>query len=221
MALDSFLVESGSPSVVLLDGDRLDHALRLRAREIDRQQPVLEVGTEHIHAVCEHESALELPRGDAAMQVLPSLVVLLASADDELVFLDAHVELFAGEAGYRERDAKALGILGVAGDALDVVGRITVGPLGDAIERSLDLVKSEQERTGKRRNSGHVFKVLVSDFAGAHGAPRYRKYGGRPLRVQESAGFGGDLGKSPANARFRRKGAVPQSKKSAAGWVAR
>src|SRR6202045_2357158 len=182
MALDSFLVESGSPSVVLLDGDRFHHALRLRPREVDRQQPVLEVGTEHVHAVCKHESALELPRGDAAMQGLPGLVVLLASADDELVFLDAHVELVAGEAGYRERDAKTLGIIARPGEPLDVVGRITVGPLGDAVERSLDLVESEQEWTGKRRNSGHVFKVLVSDFAGAHVAPRYRKYGDRRLR---------------------------------------
>src|SRR5215470_9484116 len=131
MALDSFLVESGSPSVVLLDGDRLDYALGLRAREIDRQQPVLEVGPKHIHAVCKHERALELPRGNAAMQVLPSLVVLLASADDELVFLDAHVELVAGEAGHRERDAKTLGKLGVAGEPLDVVGRVAIGTLGD------------------------------------------------------------------------------------------
>src|ERR1043166_1095508 len=160
MALDSFLSSPVHPSVVLLYRDRLDHALGLRAREVDREQPVLEVGTQHVHAVCKHEGALELPRGDAAMQVLPGLVVLLASADDELVFLDTHVELVAGEAGHRERDTKTLGIFGVAGEPLDVVGRITVGTLGVAVEHALDLVKSEQERTGKRRNSGHSAKSL-------------------------------------------------------------
>src|SRR5580700_8308272 len=107
MALDSFLVESCSPSsVVLLDGDRSDHALRLRPCEVDRQQPVLQVRAEHIHAVSEHEGALELPRGDAAMQVLPGLVVLLASADDELVFLSGYIELVAGKSRHRERDAQ-------------------------------------------------------------------------------------------------------------------
>src|SRR5262249_48245445 len=190
LALDSFSVESGCPSVVLLDGDRLDHALRLRTREVDRQQPVLEVGAQHLHAVREDEGALELPRGDAAVQVLPALVVLLASADDELAFLDAHVELVAGEAGHRESDAKTLGELGIATEPLDVVGRITVGTLGDAVEHALDLVKSEQERTGKRRNSGHCCKVLVSDFAGAHGAPRSVKYGVQGSRVQETRGSG-------------------------------
>src|SRR6202521_5035734 len=119
------------------------------------------------------------------MQVLPGLVVLLAAADDELAFLDGHIELLVGEAGNRKRDTKTLGLLGVAGETLDIVGRVAVGRLGDAIERPLDLVESEQKRTGKRRNSGHGCKVLMSDFAGAHRAPRWAEYGVGSLRVQE------------------------------------
>ena len=48
------------------------------------------------------------------------------------------------------------GLSSSRGEPLDVVGRIAVGGLGDAIERTLDLVEAEQERTGKRRNSGHL-----------------------------------------------------------------
>src|SRR5262249_14894053 len=91
-------------------------------------------------------------------------VILLAPADDELAFLDGHVELIAGEARDRQRDPQPLGAVGIAGDPLDVVGRIAVGRLGDAVERALDLVKSEQEGAGQRRNSGHGLKALVSDF---------------------------------------------------------
>ena len=39
-----------------------------------------------------------------------ALVVLLPSADDELVLLDRHVELIAGEARDRQRDPQALGL---------------------------------------------------------------------------------------------------------------
>ena len=52
------------------------------------------------------------------------------------------------------------GLAALARDALDVVGRIAVGRLGDAVERTLDLVEAEQKRTGKRRNPGHVSKPL-------------------------------------------------------------
>jgi hypothetical protein len=36
-----------------------------------------------------------------------------------------------------------------AGNPLDVVGRIAVGSLGDAIKRTLDLVEPEQEWAGQ------------------------------------------------------------------------
>ena len=76
------------------------------------------------------------------------LVVLLAPADHELALLDRHVELIAREARDRERDPQTLGLAVLTGDPLDVVGRVAVGGLGDAVERTLDLVESEQERAG-------------------------------------------------------------------------
>src|SRR5262249_2798402 len=92
MALDSFSSSPQIPSLVLLDGDRLHHALGFRTREIDRQQAILQVGAQHLHSVGEHEGPLELSRCDAAIEILPGLVVLLPPADDELALLDGHFE---------------------------------------------------------------------------------------------------------------------------------
>src|ERR1700690_44865 len=106
MALDSFVVESYRVSIIArIDCDRFNDALGLRAHQVDRQQSVLQVRPQYLHAVRQHESALELARGDAAVDVLPAFVVLLPPANHQLTFLDADVELVAGEAGDGKRDA--------------------------------------------------------------------------------------------------------------------
>src|SRR3954468_3528862 len=101
-----------------------------------------------MHPLCQHEGALEVARGDAAMDVLPGLVVVLAAADDELVFLNGYIELVAGEPRHRQRDPEPFGLAVVTVATLDIVGRVAVGALDDAIERTLDFVESQQERTG-------------------------------------------------------------------------
>ena len=88
-----------------------------------------------------------MARGDAAMDVLPGLVVLLAAPDHELVFLNGYIELIAGKTSDRKRDAQAFGLAVAAIAALDVLGRITVGAFDDAIEHTLDFVESQKERT--------------------------------------------------------------------------
>jgi hypothetical protein len=81
------------------------------------------------------------------MDVLPSLVVLLAAADHQLVFLNGYIELVAGKTGDCQRDSQPFrGAVGAVAP-LDIVGRITVGAFDDAIERTLDFVESQQERT--------------------------------------------------------------------------
>src|SRR4029079_18299978 len=116
MALDSFLVCRSSPnsgsltvftSFLFRDLDRPDHAGRFRPRQVDREQSMLQVGLLHLHAIRQHESSLELPGGDASVQVLPALVVLLASPDDELFFLDGHLELIEREARDPTREGEA------------------------------------------------------------------------------------------------------------------
>src|SRR3954468_3995811 len=143
-------------SFLFRDLDRPDDAGRFRPRQVDREQSMLQVGLLHLHAVRQHESALELPGGDASMQVLPALVVLLASPDDELFLLDGRLELIEREPRDRQRNAQALGIAVIGSEPFDVVRGIPVGCLGNAVERTLDLVEANQKRTGQRRNSGHL-----------------------------------------------------------------
>src|SRR5580704_13366752 len=75
MALVSLLADQAESrlvqSIALIDCNRLNDALGLRAHKIDRQQSVLQVRSGHHHALRQHERALELARGDAAVDVLP------------------------------------------------------------------------------------------------------------------------------------------------------
>src|SRR6266850_3390598 len=136
------------PLFVLIDSNCLNDPFRLRPGEVDRQQPVFQIRAQHLHPLRQHESALEVARGDAAMDVLPGLVVLLAAPDHELVFLNGYIELVAGKTCHRQRDPQPFGLAVSAVAPLDIVGRVTVGALDDAIERTLDFVESKQERTG-------------------------------------------------------------------------
>src|SRR5262245_16488169 len=158
MALDSFLLATGRvlvvlSSVVVGDADRLDDPLRLRSCQVDRQQSALQVRAQNLHSFREHEGALELAGRDAAVEILASLVVLLPPANDKLAFLQRHVELIAREPGNRQRDAQALRLAVLPGDPFDVVRRVTVRSLGNAVERTLDLIEPQKERAGQRRNS--------------------------------------------------------------------
>src|ERR687891_1187337 len=94
---------------VLIDSDCLNDPFRLRPGKVDRQQPVFQIRAQHLHPLRQHEGALEVARGDAAMDVLPGLVVLLAAPDHELVFLNGHIELVTGKTRYRQRDAQPFG----------------------------------------------------------------------------------------------------------------
>src|SRR5215471_19093268 len=67
------------PLFVFIDSDCLNDPLRFRPGQIDRQQPVLQIRAQHLHPFRQHESALEVSRGDAAVDVLPGFVFLLAA----------------------------------------------------------------------------------------------------------------------------------------------
>src|SRR5580698_4341098 len=136
------------PLFMFIDSDCLNDLFRLRPGEVDRQQPVFQIRAQHLHPLRQHEGALEVARGDAAMDVLPGLVVLLAAPDQELVFLNGYIELVAGKTRHRERDSQLFGLPAAAVAPLDVIRRITVGAFDDAIERTLNFVESQQERTG-------------------------------------------------------------------------
>ncbi len=103
------------------DGNAPHNPRRLRPRQIDREQTILQVRAEYLHPVGQHEHALELAGGDAAVDELPALVVGLATANDELAFLNAHFELVEGKTGNGERDAQAIRVAVVTRQTLDIV----------------------------------------------------------------------------------------------------
>src|ERR1700760_701596 len=162
------------PLFVLIDSDCLNDLLRLGPGQIDRQQPVLQIRPQHMHPLRQHEGALEVARGNAAMDVLPGLVVLLTTPDHELVFLNGYIELVAGKSRHRQRDPQPLGLAVRPFAPLDIVGRVTVGALDDAVEHALDLVEAQQERTGERRNTRHSLQSPLEatlTFQGPCGTP--------------------------------------------------
>src|SRR3979411_612371 len=85
MVSTPLLVKRSSPLLVplfmFIDSNCLNDLFRLRPGEVDRQQPVFQIRAQHLHPLRQHESALEVARGDTAMDVLPCLVVLLAAPD--------------------------------------------------------------------------------------------------------------------------------------------
>jgi hypothetical protein len=133
---------------MLIDGDCLNDPVRLGPGEIDRQQTMPEIRTCNFHAFCQHEDALELASGDAAMEVLAGLVVLLPPPDHELTFLDGDIELVAGETCDSQRDTQSLGLALIARQPFDIVRRIAIRAFDDTVEHALDLVKSEKEGAG-------------------------------------------------------------------------
>ena len=108
------------------------------------EQTGIQPSTLHLDPLGHHEGPLELPGGDAAMDEHTALgVVVLATANDELVVLLGDLQIIHHETGNGQGDAQA----GRSG-LLDVVRRIAVGAFGNAVEHALDLVEAQQERTG-------------------------------------------------------------------------
>ena len=81
------------------------------------------------------------------MDELPAFVVLLTTANDELVLLYSDLELIARKTGDRKGNAQALGTVPVAWNSLDVVRWISVCCFSNSIKHTLDLVKAEKKRT--------------------------------------------------------------------------
>src|SRR5258705_13615494 len=74
------------PLFVLIDSNCLNDPFRLRPGKVDRQQPVLQIRAQHMHPLRQHKGALKVACGDAAMDVLPGLVVLLRPPGPKLFF---------------------------------------------------------------------------------------------------------------------------------------
>ena len=121
------------------------------------QQAVLERGAGDLDAVGQHEAALELARGDAAMQEDPALgVVVLPAADQELVVLQRDREVGLGEPRHRQRDA----VRGFAA-LLDVARRIAVAAgLGGALDQPVELLETQEVGMRSEGDPCHVVQPL-------------------------------------------------------------
>jgi hypothetical protein len=153
MVLDSQFINAVEPYsfqlIAFIDCNRFNDPLRLGPNEIDRQQSILQIRAHNLHSIGQHEDALELARRYAAVNVLPGLVILLTPANNELTLLNRNIELVAGESSDRQGNPQPVWTVPFAGDALDVVGRVAVCRLADAIEYTLNLIEAEQERARK------------------------------------------------------------------------
>jgi len=62
----------------------------------------------HLHPVSQHENALELPRGDTAIEVVALFLILLAATDHQLIIRRRDIEIVFGKSGNRNGDAQPL-----------------------------------------------------------------------------------------------------------------
>jgi len=123
------------------DFDFADPGFRLRPAEIDTEQTIVEAGARHFDALRQDEAALELPRGNATMQIDALSVIGLLAADHELIVFNLNREIGDGKSGHGQSDAQS-----VLADLLDVVRRICVRrSFRHPIERALELVEPEQQ----------------------------------------------------------------------------
>src|SRR5690606_37027999 len=95
------------------DVDAAGDLRRFWPNDRDDQHAVPQGCVLDLDAIGEKEAALELSRGDAAMQEFPRRILLLAASDDELVVLGDHLELLLREAGNRDRDQIGLVAAGI------------------------------------------------------------------------------------------------------------
>ena len=113
-------LEGGERSVFRENIDLADDPGRFGAGEIHGEKPVHQFRTQHLHAIREQEGPLELPRGDAAMEILdPLLGGLDLALHEQHVLMRGDLDVALAEAGDGHGDP----IL-VLPDLRDVVGRV-------------------------------------------------------------------------------------------------
>src|SRR5690606_28408731 len=124
--------------------------------QIDGQESVAQVRTDHFDSVGKDESALKLPRCDSTVEIFAAPgIVPLPAADREFPFLDGDVENLPRAPRDRDRDPKPFGLAFCRALPLDVVGRIAARRLRGPVERTHDLVEAEQEGRRKGLNTRH------------------------------------------------------------------
>src|SRR5260370_42539970 len=92
-------------TVMVRDRNRPDDAFRFGTREVDREQAILQVGSQHLHSVGQHESSLELARRDAAVEILAGVFLPWPPARDTLGFFVGGPRALPRDSPTRPREA--------------------------------------------------------------------------------------------------------------------
>src|ERR671920_812276 len=133
----------------LLDGDGTHLRLRDRALQVHMEQSIIQRRTDHFNPFRQNEAALELAGGNAAMQINPGLVIDLPATDHQLVVFGLYRQIIHRETGDRKCDPQS-----IFAYLFDIVGRIPLRRvLRDPVERALELVEAQKERTVEQRQS--------------------------------------------------------------------
>jgi len=120
------------------------HTVRFVADEIHSKQSIFEIGGPHLYPFGEDKGALKLACGDATMKILPVTLILLFSSHNQLIVLNENFHLLAPKAGHRQRYAQRFWSLLGAADPFDIVWRITFRSLAEALDKALDLLKTQK-----------------------------------------------------------------------------
>ena len=104
------------------------------------QQTVFDDRLADLNTICQDKCALELARGNAAMQEYPAIAfVTLAPANDQLPVLNGDCQIAFGKTCHRKRDA-----VGHVRGLFDIKGRIAVvAGLGGPLKEAFKLLKPE------------------------------------------------------------------------------
>jgi hypothetical protein len=156
------------------------------------KQAVLQAGACHLDPFGQGKGALELSRGNTAMQenalcpVRVAAVILLLTTDQQLSAFDRDRQITLGEAGDSQRDTKA-----AWSRHFDIEWRVTVRPgAGRSFNQTFKLIKAQQQRVGRKRNACHQRALFIKR---------------RMLRAPDAATRLLDMGQRRASARTRNK----------------
>src|SRR3954467_8437799 len=133
----------------LLDGDGTHLRLRDRALQVHVEQSIIQRGSDHFDPFRQNEAALELAGGNAAMQINSRLVIDLPATDHQLVVFGLYRQIIHRETGDRKCDPQS-----IFAYLFNIVGRIPFRRvLRDPVERALELVEAQKQRTVEQRQS--------------------------------------------------------------------
>jgi hypothetical protein len=79
------------------------------------------------------------------VEVLVGPLVILPTTNHKLIFLNRHVKFVAAKTRNRKGDAQPFWLPIFTSHPLNIVRRVTIGGLGNAIEGAFDFIEAKQK----------------------------------------------------------------------------